>query len=89
VLSTLAYEVGTENVSADDVLAVVLRHTGAEGRSYVTARLSGPGVANSTGQLTLRGDMRARLEGGELHLELMTRSEPFGAASARIVLPVR
>ena len=89
VLSALVYELETEGVSSDDVLAVVLRHADEEDRRYVAARLSGPGAAASTGRLTLRGDMRARLEGGELFLELMTLSEPFGAASAQVVPPSR
>ena len=85
VLGTLGYEVEITGVPADDVLAVVLRHADEEGRRYVAARLSGPGADTSAGTLTLRGDMRARLEGGGLILELMTRSAPFGAARARIV----
>lgn len=89
VLGTLGYEIEVTGMPADDVLAVVLRHADEEGRRYVAERLSGPGADTSAGTLTLRGDMRGRLEGGELILELMTRAEPFGAASARIVPTAR
>ena len=84
VLGTLAYDLDLRGVAADDVLAVVLRHADEEGRWYVAARLSGPGLSPSSGGLVLDGDMRSRLEAGELYLELMTRAAPFGAARAQV-----
>jgi hypothetical protein len=89
VLSTLEYDVSTDGVEAEDVLAVVLRDEDEEGRPYVAARVSGPGTARATGRLVLNGPMRGRLERGELWLELMTRTEPFGAARAQVALPGR
>jgi Asp-tRNA(Asn)/Glu-tRNA(Gln) amidotransferase A subunit family amidase len=89
VSSTLSYDVTTEGVEAGDVVAVVLRDEDEEGRPYVAARVSGPDAARATGMIALTGPMRGRLERGELWLELMTRTEPFGAARARVVLPAR
>jgi Asp-tRNA(Asn)/Glu-tRNA(Gln) amidotransferase A subunit family amidase len=87
VLGTLAWDVSVPGVPAEDVLAVVLRHADDEGRPYVVARLAGPGRGDASGSLALSGTMRARLERGELWVDLMTRSEPFGAARAAVIVP--
>jgi Asp-tRNA(Asn)/Glu-tRNA(Gln) amidotransferase A subunit family amidase len=87
VLGTLAYEVRVLAVPAEDVLAVVLRHAGPDGRPYVVARLAGPGQAEASGGIALSGAMRARLERGELWLDLMTRSEPFGEQRVAVTVP--
>jgi len=78
-LSTLTYDVVVVGAAPEDVYAVVLRHTEADGRAAVVARLSGPGATAARGALTLDGDMRARLEAGELRLVLVTRVQPTGA----------
>jgi hypothetical protein len=77
VLGTLAYDVHT-NVPGEEVLAIVLRHADEQGRPYVAARLGGPGSSRATGTITVTGAMRGRLEDGELWIEMMTLSEPFG-----------
>lgn len=86
---SLTYDLDTSGIPAAEVVAVVLRHTDSEGHPYVVARLAGPGVGATAGTLRLDGAMRARLEGRELWLELMTRSEPFGAARAQVVPTIR
>ncbi len=89
LLGTLTYDLVTSGVAAVDVVAVVLRHTDEEGRPYVVARLSGPGVGVAGGTLGLDGEMRRRLAGGELSLELVTRTQPFGAARAQVTPTIR
>jgi Asp-tRNA(Asn)/Glu-tRNA(Gln) amidotransferase A subunit family amidase len=88
VLSTLTYDVRTD-VAGEDVLAIVLRHADEQSRPYVAARLAGPGVVHATGTLALSGPMRARLESGELWIELMTRTEPFGTGRVTVIPPRR
>jgi amidase len=89
VLGTLAWEVSVVGVPAEDVVAVVLRHAGEDGRPYVVARLAGPGSAEASGRLALTRAMRGRLESGELWVDLMTGSEPFGATRAAVIVPTR
>jgi amidase len=88
ILSTLAYDVRAD-AAAEEVLAIVLRHADEQGRPYVAARLGGPGVAHATGTLTLSGPMRGRLEDGELWIEMMTRTDPFGTGRVPVVPPER
>jgi Asp-tRNA(Asn)/Glu-tRNA(Gln) amidotransferase A subunit family amidase len=88
ISSRLTYDIST-GVPADDVLGFVLRHEDAEGRPYVVARLGGPGVTRAVGDLVLNGTMRGRLERGELWLEIMTRTFPFGGSRFGITLPTR
>ncbi|MBM4184383.1 MAG: amidase [Gemmatimonadetes bacterium] len=83
----LGYQLELTGLSAADVVAVVLRHTDEQGRPHVVARLAGPALVPSLGAVALTGDMRTRLERGELSLEMMTRAAPLGAARARVVLP--
>jgi hypothetical protein len=89
VLATLAWDVSVLGAPADDVVAVVLRHADAEGRPYVVARLVGPGSGHASGTLRLSDAMRDRLLGGELWVDLMTSSEPFGTARATVIVPGR
>ncbi|HET9949519.1 MAG TPA: amidase family protein [Longimicrobiales bacterium] len=84
--STLGYRVEVLGVDPADVYAVVLRHGDAGGRSAVVARLSGPERAGASGSFVLDADLRARLEAGELRVELLTRAQPFGAAAAPVTL---
>jgi len=88
ISSTLTYDVRSDGSEPEEVLAIVLRHSDAEGRPYVAARLGGPGANRATGSLVLTGSMRGRLERGELWLELMTRAQPFGAARTRLIPPL-
>jgi amidase len=81
----LLYDVSVFGVTEDDVFALVLRHADG-GAGSVVARLAGPGVLDTNGSLTLDATMRARLERGELLLELVTRNAPRGAARVRVVL---
>jgi amidase len=87
VPGTLAWNVRVLGVPAEDVVAVVLRHADDEGRPYVVARLVGPGFAEASGSLALTGALRARLERGELWMDLMTTSEPFGDARVAVIVP--
>jgi len=89
VLGTLAWDVSVLGVPAEDVVAVVLRHADEEDRPYVVARLAGPGQTNASGSLALTGTLRARLERGELWVDLITNSEPFGAARLAVIVPTR
>ena len=88
ISSTLTYDISTE-VPAEDILAFVVRHEDAQGRPYVVARLGGPGVAQVGGDLVLNGAMRGRFERGELWLEIMTRTYPFGGSRFEISPPMR
>jgi hypothetical protein len=87
LLGSLAYDLQAGGSAPGDVLAVVLRHADARGQTSVVARLAGPGLVPSRGTVELSGDLRARLERGELTLEMLTRAAPFGAARASVVLP--
>ncbi|MGE0158493.1 MAG: amidase [Gemmatimonadales bacterium] len=89
VLGTLDYEVLALGAAPEDVLAIVLQHADAQGRPYVVARLAGPGEERATGRLALDGTMRGRLEGGELWLRLLTRSDPLGSSRQAVILPSR
>jgi len=86
VVGTLDYDFEVTGVEPADVLAVVLRHSDADG-PYVLSRLAGPGLVPSRGTVALNGDMRERLERGEVTLELFTRTAPLGAARASVTMP--
>jgi Asp-tRNA(Asn)/Glu-tRNA(Gln) amidotransferase A subunit family amidase len=89
VLGTLQFDLEATGVSAGGVLAVVLRHADQQGRWYVVERLAGPGLVPAQGTLAVDGDLRRRLEAGELRLELITLALPLGAARADVTLPTR
>ena len=83
----LDYQVGVFGVLRGDVYAVVLRTSDDEGRYYIERRLSGPSLSPDNGTITLDPAERAKLDAGELYLEIMTRGHPFGAARGQVVVP--
>ena len=85
--NTLAYEVAVAGVGAEDIYAVVLRHPDDEGDWLVARRLSGSGVSQRSGTLVLSAGLRARLDAGEVIIEVFTRDHPFGAARATVRSP--
>lgn len=84
---TLSYDLTVRGVDADEVLAVVLRHPDDEGAWRVARRLSGPQIAEANGSIVLGGELRERLEAGDVVVELFTLENPLGAARATLRLP--
>lgn len=87
VRGTLTFDLNVVGIAPDEVHAVALRHTNAEGLTYVVLRLAGPGGVRRVGTESLTPSIRRRLEAGELWLEVFTRQQPFGSARARLVVP--
>jgi Asp-tRNA(Asn)/Glu-tRNA(Gln) amidotransferase A subunit family amidase len=87
--SALLYETEITGAAPGDVYAVVLRRTDDQGRWSVAANLSGPGVLTARGRLDLGESMRARVDAGELWVELVTRGDPVTSGRAQLVLQPR
>lgn len=87
MLGTLTYDVEATGVAPEDVHGVVLRYEDQAGRGSVVARLVRPGTLAGSGSLTLDDTSRARLQEGGFRVDLLTREEPFGAASAPVAPP--
>ncbi len=87
VRGTLDYDVTVSGVNAEDLHAVALRRTDAEGRRSVALRLAGPGALRSAGTEHLTPNLRSWLEAGALTLEVFTRTHPFGSARAALAVP--
>jgi amidase len=84
---TLDYDITVTGVAAEQLHAIVLRRTDAEGKLSVVLRVSGPGVLRAVGSEPLTPNLRSWLESGALTLELFTRSHPFGSARAVLEVP--
>jgi len=70
-------------VAPEDVVAVVLRRSDADGGGrLVVRRLSGPRTLMAEGSLELDPELRAALDEGDVTVEVFTRARPFGAARA-------
>jgi amidase len=87
--SALLYETEITGAAPEDVFAVVLRRTDDQDRWSVAANLSGPGVLATTGRLDLSENMRARVESGELWVELVTRGDPVTSGRVQLLLDPR
>jgi len=87
--SALLYETEITGAAPVDVFAVVLRRADDQGRWSVAANLSGPGVLAASGRLDLSENMRARVEAGELWVELLTRGDPVTSGRAQLLLEPR
>ncbi len=88
VKGTLGYDITVAGVEAVDLFAVTLRYENEDSLwTTVVQRITGPEVTEAASTLTLSPSNRARLEAGELYLDVFTREHPFGAARARLELP--
>ena len=87
VKGTLGYDITVAGVEAVDLFAVALRYENEDSLWTVVQNISGPEVTETVSTLTLSPTNRARLEAGELYLDVFTREHPFGAARARLELP--
>ncbi len=87
VQGTLAYDITVSGVDPTELHAVVFRSTDDESQWMVVRRLAGPEVIAPSGTLRLTPANRARLEEGELYLDVFTLDHPFGAARARLEVP--
>ena len=84
--NVLQYTVLLRDVAPEDVLAIVLSRGSPGADGPVLHRLSGPGLAVTSGGLLLPGSHLADLRSGRLWLRVFTRERPLGAFRARIVI---
>ena len=82
----LFFDLSVTGVPAADVYATALRWPDGEGGWQVSHRLSGPGVDHATGTVRLSADQRSSLDQGEMHLIVLTRGHPAGAATATLAV---
>jgi amidase len=83
-LSRLDYGLQVGGVAAEDVTAIALRYPDDEGGWQVAHLLSRPGSLAVAGAVRLTPAQRRSLDLGEVHLIVLTRSYPFGAAVAML-----
>lgn len=89
VLGTLRYRIDPGGLDPTDVFSVVLRGPTGDGHFAVVRQMAGPGLHRREGSITLNASLRTRLEAGRLQVEVFTRTHPFGAGSAPVVVPGR
>jgi Asp-tRNA(Asn)/Glu-tRNA(Gln) amidotransferase A subunit family amidase len=82
--SELSWRLRVVNVDAVDLYAVALRWPDGESGWQVSHRLLGPGEGQGSGVARLSSAQRAALEAGDMHLILLTRASPGGAAVAAL-----
>ena len=80
----LSYDLDVTGSPADEVHAVDLHRAGDAPTGPVIHRLSGAGVASSSGRVTLRGPELDALRDGRLYLSLYTREHPAGMARTAV-----
>ena len=80
----LAFSLSVRGAEAADVYAVALRWPDGEGGWQVAHRISGPGVADPEVTVRLTAEQQASLDQGEMHLIVLTRRDPQGAAVAAL-----
>ena len=78
--SEMAWRLSAVNVAPVDVFAMALRSVDRDGRVQVVHRLLAPGEADGFGIVVLSAAQRKALEDGDMHLILLTRDHPQGAA---------
>jgi Asp-tRNA(Asn)/Glu-tRNA(Gln) amidotransferase A subunit family amidase len=78
--SELSWRLRAVNVAARDVYALALRWPDGQDGWQVAHRLLAPGEGEGAGVVTLSAAQGAALEAGDMHLILLTRTEPQGAA---------
>ena len=78
----LGYELEVQGAAAADVLGVALRHPAGEETWQVAHLLAGPGVSEASGTIKLSAAQRRSLEQDAMHVLVLTKEHPFGAASA-------
>jgi hypothetical protein len=81
----LGYEVEVRGAAAADILGVALRYPAGEDLWQVVHLLVGPGVSESSGITKLSAAQRRSLEQNDMHVLVLTKQHPFGAASALLV----
>jgi hypothetical protein len=85
----LSYDVAVAGVAEEEIHAVAV-HLAEDGKDGpVVHRLSGPGTATPSGQVTLKPVERDALMESRLSLVLYTKDHPAGAARGRLEVPSR
>jgi amidase len=96
VRGTFGYDAGTGQLtyttrvsasSNDRIDAVVVRRVDANGGERVAQQLSGPGVANANGRVTLTATERRALAAGGLRLAVFTADRQAKLSEAPLILP--
>ncbi len=82
--SDLAWRLRVVNVAARDVHALALRWADGQDGWQVAHRLLAPGEGDGSGVVRLSSAQRKALEAGDMHLILLTGSQPRGAAVATL-----
>ena len=82
----LSYDVAVSGVAEEEIYAVVV-HLAEDGKDGpVVHRLSGPGAATASGQVTLTPVERDALMESRLYLVVYAQNHPAGAARGRLVV---
>jgi Asp-tRNA(Asn)/Glu-tRNA(Gln) amidotransferase A subunit family amidase len=85
----LSYDVAVSGVAEEEIHAVAV-HLAKDGKDGpVVHRLSGPGAASASRQVTLTPVESEVLMEGSLYLVVYAKDHPTGAARARLVVPSR
>lgn len=85
----LSYDVAVSGVAEEEIYAVVV-HLAEDGKDGpVVHRLSGPGRATASGQVTLPPVERDALMESRLYVVVYAQDHPAGAARGRLVVPSR
>ena len=79
-LGALEYALTISGVAAGDVTGVALRYPQGDGDWQILHLLSRPGALASEGTVLLSEPQRRSLNLGEMHMIVLTRQHPFGAA---------
>lgn len=86
-LRTLEYSVQVSGVRAEKIYAISFDRDSAGVRPAMLYRLSGVGVAKTTGRVKLGQTERAQLAKGFMHVKVYTEGQMAGAAKATLVIP--
>jgi len=85
VMNTLGWLMSAQEIEPEEITAIVLQRTDAEGRTFVIERLTGPGVLQGEGVLPMDEEFRRMIEGREIRVDLISPEFPDGKGGGVVV----